>query len=697
MSHPPEINPFEDLHVKEPHRSAATVPGLNETPLRGVVERFERLAAGPPPRADRHASHAAFITSAEPGFGKSHLIARLFQELRGRATLVYVLPFHHSATAFHSIMLAVAHELDAPDRGGADEAGIDPVTQLDWFAHHVLAHAVADLIEHGPALRIEFTAPPGAADLLREAPLAAWNRGTVGDPWADLLRAEFPRLLDYLVAALERRGIRLTQPRAWLRVLFAYAFSPLDVPLRRACLDWITAQPSGGEDGIDGTGVKLHGLERVDPESSSSQINQLCRTRLTELCQLAAFHRPLVFCLDQTEVYGHDADLAHSLGMVIATLVNEGKNQLTVVTSNFGAWEHAIRPHMELADLDRLMRPPLQLEGVDRGCGEALARLRLERWEKTSAQVEQFFAGGWLEKLYQNRTQYAAREFLRRCQERWDLVDAPPGTPPPVPGPPKALGQHYLELVAHMLADPRRHGFEPGTLAWVVEQVARGVPGLKVARVPEARGRTTYFPVEWETADRLCLFAFEAGGSAVRWKNLAASGADTAGERGRPVKVICLRTQEQPPIPGPRWTRIGPIILEARRTHLQILVLTREEAAAWSAAKALYAAAAAGDAQPHSVEDVLAFLRVQFAPWWERLQAPLVPPTPEELATIGPSPAGLVMQVRKIVQRERFLSAQDVAAQVPGGSTVEAVLAACAALPEIRIHTSHAGTVLQWG
>ena len=79
-----EFNPFEDVIVSEPRRIEKPVKSLNDKPLRTLVQKFEALTRDPFPRAGRQPG-ARFIISPEPGYGKSHLIGRLFKELRGRA------------------------------------------------------------------------------------------------------------------------------------------------------------------------------------------------------------------------------------------------------------------------------------------------------------------------------------------------------------------------------------------------------------------------------------------------------------------------------------------------------------------------------------------------------------------------------------------------------------------------------------
>src|SRR5258708_15901117 len=113
-----EFNPFEEQIVAEPRRVDAVVPGLNDGTLKALLADFLRLAASPLPRSGQRLPHARLVVSPQPGYGKSHLIGRLFHELHSRAVLVYILPFQNPATVFQSLMLAIARELHFPPRIG---------------------------------------------------------------------------------------------------------------------------------------------------------------------------------------------------------------------------------------------------------------------------------------------------------------------------------------------------------------------------------------------------------------------------------------------------------------------------------------------------------------------------------------------------------------------------------------------------
>ncbi|MHA3771538.1 hypothetical protein ACXR0O_08375 [Verrucomicrobiota bacterium sgz303538] len=669
------INPFGDLIVKDPRRREPAVSGLNERPLRMLLSQFERVNSGELPRELIPAEAAQLVTSEQPGYGKSHLIGRLFRELHGRATLVYVLPFQNAATAFQSLMLAITREMHFPDRANTGTWNREEPTQLDVLAHSVLAHVLADLVEDGGTLRIETTSE--TAGILRRNPVGAFQRGN--DPWAKWLVEHWNELEQFFEEALARRGITIAAPGTWLRVLRAYAFAPFDAAVRRTCIDWITGQPC---DVDDLNRIGLRASDAIGAEISPDEASDLCRYRVVELCQLASFFRPFVFCFDQTEVYGHHPALARAFGMVVATLVHEAPNHLTLITANQDPWTVRIAPHLERADLERIARPPVTLEGLNRAQASELARLRMEAVHADGSRAAAFLDSAWLIQLFPTeRNQMGTRYFLQQCKERWDNE----------PSKLVALADLYHQRREKLLASPKRHLFEPDTLQWLVEEAAGGLDGIKVDTLHDK-----YFTVRWKTAERTCLFGFVPGSNWSQWRTIARAAVKKNENRTNgPVKAVFFRAPGQAPIPGAKW-KSRDEIEAAKATCLHLVALSVEEISELHAARDLYADAVQGDIA-YNAEQVLAFLREQLAQWWTRLRGPVATAegeaTPERVEIPGPLPK----QVRAIVQREKFLSLEDVIKQLDGmTATKDEVLTACGFTPEIRVHSHPTMTVLQW-
>jgi hypothetical protein len=441
--------------------------------------------------------------------------------------------------------------------------------------------------------------------------------------------------------------------------------------------------------------VGLESTGALDAEFDAEQTNHVCRERLVDLGQLAAFYRPFVFCFDQTEAYGHAAGLARTFGMVIATLVNEAANHLTLVTSNQDPWLNTIQPHFERADAERVAQPPVVLEGLNRIQGEELLRLRLIANAASLDDEGKLLADDWLAGIFPTaKARVGARQFLQSCQTRWEEVHRPPAQPAPAistdPAGP-ALAELYEARRVKLLAEPKRLLWDGDILQWFVKTCPQGLADLQIETVP-----SRYFNVSWRDGERVVLFGFEAGSNWRRWEVIARE-AKSRYEQLSKFKSVFFRGAEQPVIPGPEW-RVAPVVNQALRQSLHLIVLSREDFAEIYAGYDLYAEALGGDIPPHDAAAVLGFLRKKFAPWWKRFRGPIEsdPTTAPEIDGAAENRAQLNDKVRRIVSVEKFLSVDEVISRLGGNLSREEVLQACGYSAEIRVHTHPQMTVLQW-
>src|SRR5262249_51366410 len=195
--------------------------GLNDSPLNRLIAAFEGLTVGELPRSPIFSPKAQLVVSPEAGYGKSHLLGRLFQALGSRATQIYLLPFQAPERAWQSILLATVQELDRPSQRERPEE-----SQLDAFAIGVLAHIAADFMVKGGLKdhdRLE-----REIDHLRNHPLSFLGRDRPNKGLVDWLKARIASRLDSIKLAhsLETRAIHLeSRETACLRVLSGYTFS----------------------------------------------------------------------------------------------------------------------------------------------------------------------------------------------------------------------------------------------------------------------------------------------------------------------------------------------------------------------------------------------------------------------------------------------------------------------------------------
>lgn len=674
----PVLNPFAERMACEPRGPLFSVDEIHQTELDALVAAFGPLEEGVLPRPSVRSGPAQILISTAPGSGKTHLVSRLFQELRGRATLVYVRAFQNSGAVFQSLALALVREMHFPDGANIGVWNPDLTTQLDDLAHCVLANTVADMVASGKGIRAEEADTEEVVSRLRGDPLAAFDRGNPGENWAGWMREHFERLLPLFEERIRLRGLLIDSPGAWLRILYAYAFNPAKPALRRACLDWMVAIPLENEDTAF---LGLAEEEIVRPEIDPEEANRLCEKRLAELCQLACYFRPFVFCFEQTEFYGRQPALARAFGGVIEKLAS-WPNQLSVIGSSGELWEERIATHFT-EGVSAGLATPMRLAGVTREQAEALAGLRLKTGGSSPERAATFLDENWLSGLFPSPdSQMSAGTFLEQCSARWAKPPEPKAT----------LEELYGERRNKLLALPKRRMFEPDTLEWLIEEASRGQEQVAVERV---NGK--YFTLRWETPKRVCYFGFSAGSNWRQWGAIARAAIMKGKDSSRPAKAVFFRTPEQKPVPGTTW-QIANEINAAKTRYLHIVSLTNVQIAELYAAKDLFADAVQGGI-PYSGEEVLGFLDGHLAPWWERLSGPATEAESQtvlRLAGNGSALRDLPGRVRRLVEGERRISLADAISNLGEGLSDEDVLVACGVSAEIAIVWEQRATLLLW-
>jgi hypothetical protein len=427
------MNPFEDNVVREPREVSFSVSGLNDAPLTRLLSKLAALDAGELPRSrPAKPDLAQLVVSPDRGYGKSHLLGRLFTALGSRATKVYLRPFQDPYKAWHSILLLTVQELNRPDNE-TEEAP----SQLQALAVGTLAHIVADFAEDGV---------PGYPDVKQAVPflreLASGTLAAGNTPrWMNWLGRLFADSapINRLSGLLKRRHIDLHgRETAWLKVLAACAFDTPNGEGRNAALKWLRAEPLESEE------TDRLWLQQADNDgrgdSSPQEINALSFGRLQGLCQLASYYRPFVFCFDQTEFYASDPALIKALGNSIDQLYVDLRNHLTIITANHENWITDIRPHLATPHRDRVS-PEIRLEGINVGGARELIEERLKECAVGPEHVRRFFADNWLDQVFSSLPELGVRALLMRAEEHFRLLarpDKPEGSAAdarrPVPG-----------------------------------------------------------------------------------------------------------------------------------------------------------------------------------------------------------------------------------------------------------------------
>lgn len=612
------VNPFEDNIVYEPREAEPAIEGLNDRPWQRLMEEFERLEAEPVPRRQPVRLKAQLVTSAEPGYGKSHLIGRLFHSLAGRATPVYLRPFQDPGSAWRSILLKLVQELQRPDAALAS-VGRSGVSQLDTFAAGVFAGLFLALIEHGV---LDDDPPAGWSGGLRDDPLGVFGFGNgrrgedSPDSLTEWLRAQLAGggLLAAMEAEIVEAGIVLHAPaRVWLRALFTIGSASRYAAERAAVLDWFK-----GEELADAAAITALGLCPEDAVGETpGRRNEEAWRRLQDFFALAGYYRPFLLCFDQTESLSGDPALAAKFGEVIECLVSHGLNQMTVVTANLDPWRATILPRMQTA-LHARFSAPLDLRGINAGQAGALARRRLEDAGMAADEVARFCNPAWLEDVFREKPEESVRRFLDGCALRCQTLRERP------PLPPARLEDWFARQLAEVEAKPQALVFDLEVLPWAVgpEAVNATLDDVSVERLIDPSGD---YRVSWRSPGRRVLFGFEDSSNWERWKAIVAQAGALAGRHGHDgtaLRCVFLRTPEQKPLPKQSWKVTGAEMQEAEAAGwFAVRVIERDRLAVLHAASSLYHDAVGGDT-PFTPEETLAFLRVKLVGWWRGWLSP---------------------------------------------------------------------------
>jgi hypothetical protein len=694
-----QVNPFEDDVVREPREVSFSVKGLNDAPLNVLLSKFSALDADGPPRIrPAQAAKAQLVVSPDHGYGKSHLLGRLFAKLRQRATKVYLRPFQDPYKAWHSILLLTIQELDRPD----DETAGAP-SQLERLAVGTLAHVVADFAEDGIPDRPEapqavaFLRKLGGNSSLPEIETRRWIE------WLGELIAD-SAAIGRLCRRLNRRNIDLRgREKAWLKVLTACAVDERYGQSWSAAMKWLRAEP------LESAEVALLRLDAADNEgegdSTAQEINALSFRRLEELCQLASYYRPFVFCFDQTEFYASDVALIKTLGNCIDQFYVDLRNHLTVITANQENWVTEILPHIAAPQQQRLSSE-IPLEGIRIDGARELIIDRLKEYDLGGEHIARFFADGWLEQVFTPIPELGVRALLMRAAERFRML-AQPSRPP---DPKQTLGGLFQSEVNSVRSKKSLMAYNQDCLMWFAKDVGRGLSEVSIGRTQNRR----YFSLEWCWPDRWICFAFEGGDHWKRWQSIANEVLKMARARGgRSFLSYVFRTPDLTKVPRPSWIAAKATLDEANTQGFRMVELTLDQVCEIHAARELYSNALQGNIA-YSGAETLAWLHARFAPFLKKLalRQPLadnkngdcVKQTADASANDEQKPPARPVElnaktlriVLDMVREQRIVDISSVLGRLGSEDLRDPLLRSVEAHPNLKAHPGPKTIFLQW-
>jgi DNA segregation ATPase FtsK/SpoIIIE, S-DNA-T family len=687
------LNPFDDIILLAPRRREAGLDcGINAEVLSALLSDFSALEAL---RAEVSAGEvpqlpgARLVLSPQHGYGKSHLLGRLFRALAERAVCIYLTPYADPSGGWRAVLNAAVDELCQLQNFSTVTGGEQPVPQMEFLAYNVLLSLVEQRRHAGRLSEEEVDAHLSLNQTLSRDP-GAWLR------W--LSRSG---VLDQLGAELRRAGLDLApSSRAWVQALFRYAEASEGDELRHDAIDWLRAKP------LDEEQVARLGLRPQDcpaVEAARPVLNALARERLSMLCRLARFHMPLLLCFDQIESFCHEPALTRSFGNLVCELVNAQDavgpsfpNVMTVVTANQLEWEGVVKPALYPAELQRF-RPhqALYLEPPSRAQATALATLRLQRAGYGAATQALFIHGPWMDACFQGeRASFGVRDFLLRCQQQWEafevaqasdsastshaslsdlealsdvplsallspseaevaadvdveIAPAPPRASSTASTAPGQEGHHpVIARLGEVEQDLKRQDgalrFHADTLTWWVSQFGRSLPGVDVALLDD---KSNYVSVAWRRDGVVVGFVVDDNPHWRRWRAIREEVQRLqTSTQGALKKVVALRTLDLARLPGAAWAQEGEPFRQALRTNLDLIVVDRAWVARIYAARVVITEVEQGKlASDAGAAGAIALLSPLLEPLCERLLASL-PVTSKALPDVPPLSAARALR-----------------------------------------------------
>jgi hypothetical protein len=573
-------NPFQDYIAHSPRERQASVKGLNDKPLQSLIAEFERLSQGLLPRPRAGISLAQIVMSVEPGYGKSHLIGRLFDRLRGRGTLVYLRPMVAAHRVWTSLLDDIVRELRQPDDSA--EASTSSPTQLEAFACGVLSHMVVSLLSSG---HLQAQNSEAAVSYLTQHPLDAFGLMERTHDWSRCLFDIIPQRLPQIERELNRANVPSGDEQAWAKVLLATVMHRGDSSMLDACCRWMSGKS------IPDSLAERIGLTISEAEVEEEERSAVCQRRIQALACLAGYYRPFVVCFDQVDAYADSPDLAKAFSHVVEFLVAQAPHLMTVVTTNQEPWESHIHPYFQIAQRERFARP-VELEGLTKEQAMELVSLRLTAAGLEGHPQAGALDGAWLDELFAKRRQMAPRAFLAAASERWT---SEPATRPDI-------DQVFADLLA--AKESRTSSYSRDLLWWLINDIAAGEAGLTISRVAD-----NYVDTQWSWAGHSLIFGAEDGDHALTWRAIV-SRAEKLCQQG--ARCIMLRGQDQPSIPKASWGAVATRLKQAE-SFMTVHVVPERSFALLETCRGLVNDATAGDV-PFSREEAMALSRKHLLP-----------------------------------------------------------------------------------
>jgi hypothetical protein len=364
-------NPFENAFIRTPwDQSFVDVASINREASEAMLKKMGDVR-------DSGLSRGVLLLG-EPGFGKSHLLARLRKTVHEFKVLTFVEPPPSPERVLRHILREAVVRLGS--------AGPDRITQLEWLAANFFVKTGLGAIQGGAFAAPEFT---------RVA--EKWSSGSFHLP--DLhaaLDPHFDALLNHAI------GGDADLDGNVLRAFFVLIHE--SKTLRTLAMRWLRGDVLADED-LARLGI-ARSSSSTDVDGSEDQARRTIR-QVLKICRAA--EKVLVLCVDQIEEVNDGAAAEgtgiRALGEALSNLIQYEQSLVVLTACLRDRWEVFAGQHLNKSQVDRIAQTTITLKPLAYEQVVELIQSRLDAWEPAEGQklpADRVFdlpsLKGWMEK-----------------------------------------------------------------------------------------------------------------------------------------------------------------------------------------------------------------------------------------------------------------------------------------------------------
>lgn len=307
-----EANPFDHAFEMLGHTPDVATDSINAEALEHLTQSLTSRAG------DR--GRMVLLRSPRAGFGKTHLLTRLYQRVAHTHEFIALEPSKGRYLDASEVLDAVLRRFSRvlPAGGG--------LTVLDLLARRILAMALEPLVRSG---EVPSQDRESALQALQMRPVETFdfhNEDAVTARWA---MANFALLGPRLTAELAERTESGFRPVAWwVELLFRYSSAPLDQTTRNSSLF-----------------ETVFGAGNVETDMHE---------KLVTLLNLTGLVTSPVLVLDEVEGFSSNPEAALQVATFLNALHQSCNRMALIISVNGDVWETAFLPRLPCGLKDRL-------------------------------------------------------------------------------------------------------------------------------------------------------------------------------------------------------------------------------------------------------------------------------------------------------------------------------------------------------